>query len=106
MVEQIVRSQLVSYLEENAFISTDQSVYLKGHSTQTSLHHTVDDRLESINDNQTTEICLSDISKCFDTINHHILLQKLSIKQTELEWIPSYLSKRKQAVLCHKRSEV
>ena len=88
MVEQLVRSQLVSYLEEHAFISPDQSAYLKGHSTQTSLHRVIDDWLENINDNQTTGVCLLDISKCFDTISHHILLQKLSmygIKDTELE---------------------
>ena len=36
MMEQLVRSQLVAYLEEHAFISTDQAAYLKGHSTQTS----------------------------------------------------------------------
>ena len=106
VVEQLVRSQLVSYLEEHAFISTDQSVYLKGHSTQTSLHRVIDDWLENINDNQTTGVCVLDISKCFDTISHHILLQKVSIygiKHTELEWISSYLDKRKQAVLCHNK---
>ena len=106
MVEQLVRSQLVSYLEEHAFISTDQSAYLKGHSTQTSLHRVIDDWLENINDNQTTGVCLLDISKCFDTISHRILLQKLSmygIKHTELEWFSSYLDKRKQAVFCHNK---
>ena len=58
------------------------------------------------NDNQTTGVCLLDISKCFDTISHHILLQKLSmygIKHTELEWFSAYLDKRKQAVLCHNK---
>ena len=106
MVEQLVRSQLVSYLEEHAFISPDQSAYLKGHSTQTSLHRVIDDWLENINDNQTTGVCLLDISKCFDTISHHILLQKLSmygIKNTELEWFSSYLGKCKQTVLCHNK---
>ena len=70
----------------------------------------IDDWLENINDNQTTGVCLLDISKCFDTISHHILLQKLSmygIKNTELEWklewFSSYLGKRKQAVLCHNK---
>ena len=77
MVEQLVRPQLVSYLEEHAFISTDQSAYLKGHSTQTSLHRVVDDWLENINDNQTTGVCLLDISKCLDTISHRILLKKI-----------------------------
>ena len=70
MVEQPVRSQLVSYLETHVFISTDQSAYPKGHSTQTSLHRVIDDWLENINDNQTTGVCLLDTSKCSDTISH------------------------------------
>ena len=104
MVEQLVRSQLVNYLEEHSFITPDQSAYLKGHSTQTSLHRVIDDWLENINENQITGVCLLDISKCFDTISHSILLQKLSmygIKQQELKWFSSYLDRRKQAVLCH-----
>ena len=51
-----------------------------------------------------TGVCLFDISKCFDTISHSILLQKLSmygIKQQELKWFSSYLDRRKQAGLCH-----
>ena len=79
MVEPLVRFQFVSYLEENAFISPDQSANLKRYSTQTSLHRAIDNWLEHINDNQTTGVGLSDISECFDTISHHILLQKLSM---------------------------
>ena len=75
MVEQLVRSQLVNYLEEHSFITPDQSAYLKGHSTQTSLHRVIDDWLENINENQITAVCLLDISKCFDTISHSILLK-------------------------------
>ena len=87
MAEQLVRSQLVSYLEDHAFISPDQSAYLKGHSkdTQTSLHRVIDDWLENINDSQTPGVCLLDISKCFDTIVHHILLQKLSMHGIKLQ---------------------
>ena len=81
MVEQLVRSQLVRYLEEHSFIIPDQSAYLKGHSTQTSLHRVIDDWLGDINEDQITgiRVCLLDISKCFDTINHSILQQKLSM---------------------------
>ena len=48
MMEQLVRSQLVRYLEEHSFITPDQSAYLKGHSTQTSLHRVIDDWLDNI----------------------------------------------------------
>ena len=57
----------------------DQSAYLKRHFTQTSLHRVIDDWLEVVNDHAITGACLLDISKCFDSINHTILLKKLEM---------------------------
>ena len=61
MVEQLVRTQHVDYLEEHSFITPDHSAYLKGHSTQSSLHRIIDDCLENINETQITGVCLLDI---------------------------------------------
>ena len=85
----------------------DQSAYLKRHSTQTSLHRVIDDWLENVNDGAITGACLLDISKCFDSINHTILLKKLEmygITCTELTWFSSYLSGRKQVVKFHQET--
>ena len=78
----------------------DQSAYLKRHFTQTSIHRVVDDWLENLNDRAIT----GDISKCFDSINHTILLKKLEmygITSTELKRFSSYLKGRKQVVKFH-----
>ena len=99
MIESFVSDQIIKYLEDHAFISIDQSAYLKRHSTQTSLHRVIDDWLEQIHDNSLTGACLLDISKCFDSINHEILLKKLEmygITGNELDWFSSYLKNRKQ----------
>ena len=72
----------------------DQSAFLKRYSTQTSLHRVIDDWLDQINDNSLTGACLLDISKCFDSINHQILLKKLEmhgITGKELNWFSNYL---------------
>ena len=101
MVESFVSDQIIKYLEDHAFISFDQSVYLKRHSTQTSLHRVIDDWLEQIHDNSLTGACLLDISKCFDSINHEILLKKpemYGITGNELDWFSNYLKNRKQMV--------
>ena len=74
-IESFVSNQIIKYLEDQAFISFDQSAYLKRHSTQTSLHRVIDDWLEQINDNSLTGACSSDLSKCFDSINREILLK-------------------------------
>ena len=101
MIERFVSDQIIKYLEDHAFISIDQSAYLKRHSTQTSLHRVIDDWLEQIHDNSLTGACLLDISKCFDSINHEILLKNLEmygITGNEIDWFSSYLKNRKQMV--------
>ena len=48
-------------------------------------------------------MCLLDLKKCFDTIDHEKLVQKLEkygVKQIELACFKSYLSGRKQRVKC------
>ena len=77
IVESLVSTQVVDYLESHKFLSIDQSAYLKRHSTQTSLHRVIDDWLEQINDNSLTGAFLLDVSKYFDSINHDILLKKV-----------------------------
>ena len=45
------------------------------HNTQTALHRVVDDWLYNImSDGNLTGVCSFDITKCFDTIDHSILL--------------------------------
>ena len=107
MIESLVSYQIIDFLEDPSFISMDQSAYLKRHSTQTSLHHVIDDWLENVNDGAITGACLLDISKCFDSINHTILLKKLEmygITSTEQKWFSSYLRGRKQIVKFHQET--
>ena len=56
----------MKYIEDSAFISIDQFVYLKRHSTQTRLHRVIDDWPGPY---------LLDISKWFDSINYIMLLK-------------------------------
>ena len=51
-----------------------------------------------------TGVCSLDIKKCFDTINHKILLKKLSyygFNDNVVEWFKAYLQNRTQVVKCH-----
>lgn len=81
-----------------------QFAYRKFHGTHTSIHRVVEDWLDNISDKLFTGICLLDISKCFDTINHDILLNKLKyygILDKQHEWFASYLHERSQVVVCN-----
>ena len=102
----MVKNHFMPFLERTKVISSDQSAYLKGHSTQTSLHRVVDTILEGLNEGEFTAACVFDISKCFDTINHRNLLFKLDkygIRGSALSWFKSYLSNRQQATTCHNK---
>ena len=60
--------------------------------------------LEGMNNKEITHLCCFDSSKCFDTIDHNLLLRKLNkygIRNIELSWFASYLKSRKHCVLCN-----
>ena len=99
-----VQQQFLTYFVANNYISIDQSAYRQCHSTQTSLHHVIDDWLDNVSDDLYTGVGSLDIKKCFDTIDHEILLKKLyyyGIVDIELAWFRSYLTNRTQIVKCN-----
>ena len=91
----------ITYLDKYNLITSDQSAYLNGRSTQTSLHRVVDDILESMDDGEITAACFIDISKCFDSIDHKFLLEKMEKHGVgkNLGWFKSYLTGRQQIVV-------
>lgn len=66
------------YLLENISISLDQSAYSLLHNMQTCFQRVVDDWLDNMKDNLLTGVCLLDIKKCYDSIDHAILPRKLT----------------------------
>ena len=76
--EKEIKLQVMGYLEVNNLITSDQSAYRNQHNTQTALHRVVDDWLDNVSDGNLTGVCSFDITKCFDTINHAILIKKMS----------------------------
>ena len=110
LMEREVHSQIMEYFIEHHFFTIDQFAFLKRHSTITSLHRMLDEWYEAINENEFIISCFFDIQKCFDSINHEILLKKLSlygITGNELKWFKNYLNERRQYVLCNnKESDV
>ena len=104
IIEREVKKQVVVYLQRNELITIDQSAYLKYHNTNTALHKVIDDWLYNMADGLFTEICSFDINKCFDTIDHEIILKKMEyygFQTHTIEWFKSYLLNRPQFVSCH-----
>ena len=105
ILEREVQSRLLTYLVENEYIALDQSAYRPYHGTHTSLQRVINDWLDVVSDDMYIGVCLLDISKCFDTIDHGILCKKLQyygIIDHEYAFFKSYLSNRSQFVSCNK----
>lgn len=82
-----------------------QSAYRKNHSTETALVKITNNILCNTNNQHVTLLVLLDLSAAFDTIDHDILLKRLSTKLgvegVVLQWFQSYLEGRSQRVSVH-----
>lgn len=55
----------------------EQSAYRPRHNTHTALHWCADSWLDNVCDHLITAVSFSDIWKCFDSVDHNILIRKL-----------------------------
>ena len=98
LTERVVKSRLNDHLTANKLLNPYQSAYTKFHSTETTLLSVHDSIIKSISKRQLTALCLLDLSAAFDTIDHDILLFRLSnwfgLSNTAHFWFRSYLSAR------------
>ena len=90
MIEKPISYQLTNYLRDNDLEESLQSAYKTFHSTETALVKVHND-IVSATDNQSYIISLLlDLSAAFDTVDHKILLQRLScrfgINGKALQW--------------------
>ena len=74
-----------------------QSGFRKKHSTGSCLTFLNDKILQGFDSGLYTGMILIDLQKAFDTINHNILLEKMSLmgfSEKAIGWFKSYLSNR------------
>ena len=103
VLEKVVLQQLFSYLNAHDLIPHTQSAYRPNHCTESALIKVTSDILRALDGGDVSLLSLLDLSAAFDTIDHHILLQRLTslygISGTVLHWLSSYLSDRTQTVM-------
>lgn len=102
LLERIIHTRLITHLNTFSSLSPFQSAYRKFHSVETALLRIQNDLLLAIDKRQVTALILLDLSAAFDTIDHDILLARLSstfgITGPALDLITSYLTDRHQFV--------
>ena len=103
VTEKAVAHQLNEHVSNNDLGEYLQSAYKCFHSTETALLKVQNDILRAIDEQKCIVLLLLDMSAAFDTVDHDLLLARLSsrfgIKNQVLKWFESYLKDRRQFVV-------
>ena len=102
LTEKAVFIQTHGQMVTNSIYPELQSSYRVHHSTETALLKVMNDVLLKMNSQHVTLLILLDLSAAFDTVDHSILLDRLTkdvgLQGKTRDWFRSYLSGRSQRV--------
>lgn len=101
ILEKALKTRLMSFLENTGHLSDRQFGFRPGRSTQDAMFALISNIVDNLNSEHTKKVLAVylDLAKAFDTVNHSILLKKLSnagIIGTPLKILKNYLSGRTQ----------
>ena len=101
IMEKLVCKRLTSFIDKHQILFDNQFGFRERHSTMHAILLITDKIQKAIEKGLFSCGIFLDISKAFDTVDHSILIKKLSnygIRGIANEWFSSYLSNRKQHV--------
>ena len=107
IMEHIVHSHLMKFLESNKILTDHQHGFRKRRSCETQLLITVHDLAAGLDRRQQIGAILLDFSKAFDKVPHQRLAAKhnhYGIRDQTLSWIKSFLADRSQQVVLDGKS--
>ena len=93
--------RLTSFVNTHDILNDNQFGFQSGHSTTQATLLITDKSQKAIEKGEYSCGIFLDLSKAFDTVNHHILIEKLQhygIRGVAKDWFISYLNDRKQFV--------
>ena len=104
VLEKLIYSQTYNFFVNTNQLYQSQYGFRKKHSCEHAIQELVGNVLKGFENKKYTCAVFLYLSKAFGTLEHHVLLQKLSrygIRGIALKWFESYLSCRKINVKCH-----
>ena len=102
LIEQVVAITITSDISEHNLGHSHQWAYKKGHSTELLLVKMIEDWLRALDKNLVVGIVFFDFRKVFDSISHHVLLNKLQAVGVAGDlwcWLKDYSADRSQATV-------
>ena len=102
LMERILTSSIVTYLEDTDLFSQNQHGFRKHLSCETQLIMLFQDILASVDGRNGVDLAFIDFSKAFDKVPHKHLMNKLeayNLDKGVLRWIRGFLSNRTQKVI-------
>ena len=102
IIERLFRFRFRPFITSSPLFNPNQSAYRQGYSTETALLFTLNNIRQSADRGKSTILVSLDLSSSFDTIDHHLLLERLrtmfAVNGPALNWLRSYLTDRTQLV--------
>jgi len=99
LIEEAVAKRIIQHINSSRLL---QSAYKEQHSVETALIKVHNDILCALDGNNAVALILLDLSAAFDTVDHGILIARLSnrfgFRGKVLDWFKSYLTDRKEQV--------
>lgn len=99
ILEKCVKARVLSYLNKINFISQHQYGFREGLSTENALMELLTSTYNNLNEGRVVNCLFIDVKKAFDTVDHNLLITKLSsigIRGVTNRWFRSYLEDRIQ----------
>lgn len=97
--EKCLKNQIMNFLESNAILSANQYGFRTNMCTDDAIFSLTKNIYSNLDSNNKTITIFLDLKKAFDTVNHRILLKKISnvgIKNKSLMLLKSYILNRQQ----------
>ena len=101
LYEKVVYNHICKYLTNHNLLHNNQFGFRRNHSMYIALIQLVNNIASAMDNWESTAGVFFDLLKAFDTIDHHILLNKVdhyAIRGHSFNWVSSYLTNRKQLV--------
>ena len=101
LMEKLLNTQILRYLQSHSLIFQHQSGFLPNHSTITQLCFLVQKWQMAIDKGEHVQAAFLDLSKAYDRVGIPGLIGKLSalgFSRSSLSWLRSFLTNRKQCV--------